>query len=118
MGELAERMKVNVDKVQQVKSVAMINKTVSVNTGDAPDPRRRPLDQLTSTVLKEAVNSFLDDLLEDREAQVLRMRFGLALDERPYGCTLQEIADALRVTPETVRSIQRRAQQKLRDAPL
>jgi DNA-directed RNA polymerase sigma subunit (sigma70/sigma32) len=51
--------------------------------------------------------------LDEREADVVRRRFGLATD-RP--CTLDELAESYRLSRERVRQIEVAAIDKLRDA--
>lgn len=71
----------------------------------------RPDDQLCGTEeLGLALNGI--DKLDDRAAEVLRMRFGLDGNEPR---TLQEIGDRLGYTRERVRQIEREALMKLRE---
>lgn len=51
--------------------------------------------------------------LEQREAHVVRSRFGL--NDKPGGCSLQALADEYGVTRERVRQLERRALKKLRE---
>ena len=51
--------------------------------------------------------------LEQREAHVVRSRFGL--NDEPGGCSLQSLADEYGVTRERVRQLERRALKKLRE---
>ena len=76
-------------------------------TNDDPTPETRVDDLL----LTSALDSLLDSLSE-REAGVIRMRFGLA----PYlrEMTLDEIGDAFGVTRERVRQIESKTMAKLR----
>ena len=59
---------------------------------------------------KEEVQELLESL-NDRERQVIRLRFGLE-DGKTH--TLEEIGDELNVTRERVRQIEARAMEKLR----
>ena len=61
-------------------------------------------------VQKEEVQELLESL-NDRERQVIRLRFGLE-DGKTH--TLEEIGDELNVTRERVRQIEARAMEKLR----
>lgn len=65
---------------------------------------------LINKELRERIDAYLDSLTE-REAFIMRMRYGLG-DEEPH--TLQEIADMLRLSRERVRQIERLALEKLR----
>jgi RNA polymerase primary sigma factor len=69
-----------------------------------------PVDQTSSQLLKEQLNSILDSLNE-RERAVLEMRFGLKDGEAH---TLEEVGQAFGVTRERVRQIESKALRKLR----
>lgn len=64
-----------------------------------------------SKMVKEAISRLIDKLTE-RERSVLRARYGLEGAEK---ATLKEIAEALGVSPETVRQIEMRSIRKLRE---
>lgn len=69
------------------------------------------------TMIKEQLKSTLDDLLStltEREAKVLRMRFGIGLGTDH---TLEEIGVQFDVTRERIRQIESKALQKLRNNP-
>jgi len=65
---------------------------------------------MNQLVQKEEVQELLESL-NDRERQVIRLRFGLE-DGKTH--TLEEIGDELNVTRERVRQIEARAMEKLR----
>ena len=65
---------------------------------------------MNQLVQKEEVKELLESL-NDRERQVIRLRFGLE-DGKTH--TLEEIGDELNVTRERVRQIEARAMEKLR----
>ena len=69
-----------------------------------------PEDAMNQLVQKEEVQELLESL-NDRERQVIRLRFGLE-DGKTH--TLEEIGDELNVTRERVRQIEARAMEKLR----
>jgi RNA polymerase primary sigma factor len=69
------------------------------------------------TVIKEQLKSVLEELLEtltEREAKVIRMRFGLGLGTDH---TLEEIGVQFEVTRERIRQIEAKALQKLKNNP-
>jgi RNA polymerase primary sigma factor len=68
-----------------------------------------PYEQLAGDTLRELVQEFIGELGE-REAFVLRLRFGLDHGEEH---TLQEVANELKLTRERVRQIQEAAIKKL-----
>ncbi len=70
-----------------------------------------PPDTVFHTSLKEQIGEALKNLTE-REAEVIRMRFGL--DGRGDR-TLEEVGDQLRVTRERIRQIESKALRKLQD---
>lgn len=71
-----------------------------------------PDDQAFAQLLKESLNTTMDDLSE-REQLIVRCRFGL--DDSAV-MTLEEIGQHLGVTRERVRQLQNRALAKLRDS--
>ena len=71
---------------------------------------KTPEEAMEQIVQKEEVSELLE-LLNDRERQVIRLRYGLD-DGRTH--TLEEIGEQLHVTRERVRQIEARALEKLR----
>lgn len=69
-----------------------------------------PADAATSESLKTAINQVLDEM-PPREAQVLRMRFGIGM---PSDHTLEEVGRQFGVTRERIRQIEAKALRKLR----
>ena len=69
-----------------------------------------PVELIDREMAKEAIEAALDTL-SDREADVIRMRFGLS-DEDPK--TLDEIGKVYDVTRERIRQIEKKALEKLR----
>jgi len=69
-----------------------------------------PADQASRELLREQMRDVLE-ALNERERQVLEMRFGL-LDGQPR--TLEEVGQAFKVTRERIRQIEAKALRKLR----
>ena len=69
-----------------------------------------PADATSNAMLAEALKEILDTLTE-READVLRMRFGM-YDGRTH--TLEEVGQIFGVTRERIRQIENKAIRKLR----
>jgi len=69
-----------------------------------------PADAAGYTLLQERIGKVLGTL-KDREAAILRMRFGLD-NGRPH--TLEEVGNVYKVTRERVRQIEAKALRKLR----
>ena len=82
------------------------------NLGDMVEDKdaTTPEDAMNQLVQKEEVQELLESL-NDRERQVIRLRFGLE-DGKTH--TLEEIGDELNVTRERVRQIEAIAMEKLR----
>jgi RNA polymerase primary sigma factor len=59
---------------------------------------------------EQRIQSMVEDL-DDKEREVIRMRFGLDGDEAK---TLQEIGEAMGLSRERIRQIESRAKEKLR----
>jgi RNA polymerase primary sigma factor len=68
---------------------------------------------IIKNAIQEQVREILYEL-EDKEALVLKLRFGLD-DDHPR--TLQEIGDQLNLTRERIRQIEKKAIQKLARQP-
>ena len=118
--ELAERMEVTEDKVRKVLKIPKEPLSMEAPTGEDEDSQvgdfiedktvRAPLDVATEAGLKNATEQALNSL-SDREAKVLRMRFGIAM---PTDHTLEEVGQQFDVTRERIRQIEAKAIRKLR----
>ncbi len=118
--ELAERMEMSVSKVNHIRSAV---KAVSSPTQDSDDITGQALteglpDQKTpqpdEALLNESEAEKVVDLLgdlEDREATILRMRYGLDGSEP---MTLKEIGIKINLTRERVRQIENEALRKIK----
>ena len=83
------------------------------NLGDMVEDKTEatPEEAMNQLVQKEEVSELLE-ALNERERQVIRLRYGLE-DGKPH--TLEEIGNELDVTRERVRQIEARAMEKLRN---
>ena len=70
-----------------------------------------PIDHINDVSLVEKVYEIMEDTLTDREADVIRLRYGLD-GNRPE--TLEEVGKRFGVTRERVRQIQAKAIRKMR----
>merc|ERR1719159_1835603 len=126
--EIAQQMDVAVDKLRHIECTAAA-KTVSMETpigkktgGDGskstlerliPDNARiSAAESCEQEMLRSDLARLMQDILTEREAFVLRHRFGMSEDGRAK--TLQEIGEALQVTRERVRQVETKALQKMR----
>ena len=118
--EIAERLGMPADKVREILRVAQepvsletpIGKEEDSHLGDfiPDDTSLSPIDAATMDALKRDLAAVLKTLT-DREASVLRMRFGLD-DGQPK--TLEEVGTKFGVTRERIRQIEAKALRKLK----
>jgi len=120
MEEIAEDLGLPLDKVLEANRTAADTLSLDTPVGDEEDTTigsfveddntPGPADATSNTLLAEALNEILDTLT-DREADVLRMRFGM-YDGRTH--TLEEVGQLFGVTRERIRQIENKAIRKLR----
>ena len=118
--ELASKMGLPEDKIRKVMKIATEPISLETPVGDDDDSHLGdfiedssivvPAEAATSESLKNAINSVLDEM-PPREAQVLRMRFGIGM---PSDHTLEEVGRQFGVTRERIRQIEAKALRKLR----
>ena len=120
MEEIADDLGLPLDKVMEANRTAADTLSLDTPVGDEEDTTigsfveddntPGPADATSNTLLAEALNEILDTLTE-READVLRMRFGM-FDGRTH--TLEEVGQLFGVTRERIRQIENKAIRKLR----
>ncbi|RTE85597.1 MULTISPECIES: RNA polymerase sigma factor RpoD [Gammaproteobacteria] len=118
--ELAERMAMPEDKIRKVLKIAKEPISMETPIGDDEDSHLGdfiedttldlPVDAATSDSLTNAVVEVLGGLTQ-REAKVLRMRFGIGMNTDH---TLEEVGKQFDVTRERIRQIEAKALRKLR----
>jgi len=118
--EIAEKLNMPVDKVREIMRVAQDPVSLETPIGEEEDSHLgdfipdddapAPAEAASRSVLKEQLNDILSTLT-DREAKVLRLRFGL--DEGKQR-TLEEVGLQFDVTRERIRQIEAKALRKLR----
>ena len=118
--EIAEELEMPVEKVREIMRVAQEPVSLETPIGEEEDSHLgdfipdddapAPADAASHTLLKEQLEEVLGSLT-DREAKVLRLRFGLE-DGRPR--TLEEVGKEFDVTRERIRQIEAKALRKLR----
>ena len=118
--EIAVELGMPVDRVREIMRVAQEPVSLETPIGEEEDSHLgdfiedvdapAPADAASHTLLKEQLEEVLQSLTE-REAKVLRLRFGLE-DGRPR--TLEEVGKEFDVTRERIRQIEAKALRKLR----
>ena len=119
--EIAERLEMPVDRVQEAMRIALDPVSLETPIGEEEDSHLGdfipdddapvPDDAASHTLLKEQLEKVLTTKLTDREANVLRLRYGL-VDGRCY--TLEEVGAKFNVTRERIRQIEAKALRKIR----
>ena len=120
--EMAQEMGMPVNKVAHLKSVSLRPSSLDAPVSNEDDTEfgelvgdenaDTPYETLHSKSMLSDVNSLIQDL-DEREADIIRMRFGLQGD-RPM--TLEEVGLAFDITRERVRQLQHIALTKMRKA--
>lgn len=118
--ELSDKMMIPEDKIRKILKIAKEPISMETPLGDDEDSHlgdfiedqtiELPLESATSESLKSATNNVLSGLTE-REAKVLRMRFGIDMNTDH---TLEEVGKQFDVTRERIRQIEAKALRKLR----
>ena len=118
--ELAEVLGVEVDKIKVALDMSQAVSSLDVPVGDddettigdlqADHSAQNPMASLITEANKQVIESVLATLNE-REANVLRLRFGMESD---HAHTLEEIGEKMGVTRERVRQIEVKALRKMR----
>ena len=118
--ELSEQVGMPEEKILRVLRVTREPISTDLPVGEDEDARlgdfledtsvQSPLDYTASEKLREATNKLLD-ALSPREAKVLRMRFGIGMNNDH---TLEEVGKQFEVTRERIRQIEGKALRKLR----
>ncbi|WP_131669005.1 RNA polymerase sigma factor RpoD [Psychrobacter pygoscelis] len=118
--ELGERLEMDEVKVRKVLKIAKEPISMETPIGDDEDSHlgdfiedqtiSSPVEDATAAGLREATRDVLGNLTE-REARVLKMRFGI---DMPTDHTLEEVGKQFDVTRERIRQIEAKALRKLR----
>ncbi len=118
--EIAAELGLPVEKIIEANRTAADTLSLDTPVGDEEDTSigsfvedertPGPADATSNALLAEALKEILDTLT-DREAEVLRMRFGM-YDGRTH--TLEEVGQSFGVTRERIRQIENKAIRKLR----
>ena len=119
--ELAEHLDMTEEKVQEIMQIAREPASLETPIGEEDDSNLgdfvadanvlSPEGNVESVMLREHIDSLLDDLKE-RERQVIVLRFGV---EDGHPRTLEEVGREFNVTRERIRQIEAKALRKLRN---
>jgi len=119
--ELAERMEVSEDKIEEIRRISQDTTSIDSPLGDEGDGTimdtiadptiMLPEDETYKKGLKTQLLSIIASLTP-REQKVIRLRYGLD-DGRPR--TLEEVGHLFEVTRERIRQIEAKALRKLRN---
>jgi RNA polymerase primary sigma factor len=120
--EIAKKMKIGVNKVRGVKKIAQDPISIDAPLGEDEDSHiydfiqdeamASPSEKAIHSSLRENIKEALHSLTE-REAEVLRMRFGLS-DGNEH--TLEEVGQRFKVTRERIRQIEAKALRKIKQS--
>ena len=118
--EIAARLEIPVERVREIMRIAQDPVSLETPIGEEEDSHLgdfipdddapAPAEAASLMLLKEQLNEVLATLT-DREAKVLRLRFGL---EDGRSRTLEEVGKEFDVTRERIRQIEAKALRKLR----
>ena len=119
--ELADKLGVEIDKIKVALDMSQAISSLDVPVGEDDDATigdlqadhsaENPFNNLVKEANKDIINSVFDTLGE-REANVLRLRFGIDTDH-PH--TLAEVGEVMGVTRERIRQIETKALRKMRN---
>jgi RNA polymerase primary sigma factor len=118
--EIAEKLEMPVERVREIMRIAQDPVSLETPIGEEEDSHLgdfipdddapAPAEAASLILLKEQLNEVLSTLTE-REAKVLKLRFGL---EDGRSRTLEEVGKEFEVTRERIRQIEAKALRKLR----
>ncbi|MGI5841541.1 MAG: RNA polymerase sigma factor RpoD [Patescibacteria group bacterium] len=118
--QIAQEVGITVDKVEEIYRISQDTTSLATPVGDDEDSflgdfiedttQPSPYEETSKELLRESIEEVLDSL-DEREAKVLSLRFGL-MGETPK--TLEEVGKIFNVTRERIRQIEAKALRKLR----
>ena len=119
--ELSKTMRMTPERINEIRQMCMEPVSLESPVGEEDDSHlgdfiedntgAQPADAVSRAMLRQQLMEILDTLSE-REAKVLRLRYGLD-DGRPR--TLEEVGKEFNVTRERVRQIEAKALRKIRN---
>lgn len=118
--QIAQEVGLTIEKVEEIYRISQDTTSLATPVGDDEDSflgdfiedttQASPYEETSRELLRESIEEVLGSL-DEREAKVLSLRFGL-LGETPK--TLEEVGKIFSVTRERIRQIEAKALRKLR----
>ena len=119
--ELAKELKMSASQLRQLLELRRQSLSLNHRVGKAEDTElvdlledsdlQLPEDRMNETMMRQEITDVLDDVLTQREKDVICLRYGLCTSQ-PY--TLEEVGGMFSLSRERVRQIQSKAMRKLR----
>lgn len=124
--EIAKRLNTSVKKVKNALSIVRLPISLDMPLGEGGEEDFTLLDVLSKkgtediekNIIEETVHKELESMLnvlDDREKEIIKMRYGLD-DQEPK--TLEEVGEILGISRERVRQLEQRALKKLKAVAL
>ncbi len=124
--EVSKIMEMPVEKVRKIMKISQEPVSLETPIGEEEDSRlgdfiesdafRSPTDDVVHKTLREIIDEALKQLT-DREAKVIRMRFGIGEGKDGVEHTLEEVGQEFKVTRERIRQIEAKALRKIKNSP-
>ncbi len=119
--ELAKELKTSTSQLRQLLELRRQSLSLNHRVGKAEDTElvdlledselQLPEERMNETMMRQEITDVLDDVLTQREKDVICLRYGLSTSQ-PY--TLEEVGGMFSLSRERVRQIQSKAMRKLR----
>ena len=119
--ELAKELKISNSQLRQLLELRRQSLSLNHRVGKAEDTElvdlledsdlQLPEERMNETMMRQEITDVLDDVLTQREKDVICLRYGLSTSQ-PY--TLEEVGSMFNLSRERVRQIQSKAMRKLR----
>lgn len=119
--ELAQELEISLVQLHQLLELRRQSLSLNHRVGKAEDTElvdlledselQLPEERMSEAMMRQEIANVLDDVLTEREKDVISLRYGLATSQ-PY--TLEEVGGMFNLSRERVRQIQSKAMRKLR----
>ena len=119
--ELAKELKISASQLRQLLELRRQSLSLNHRVGKAEDTElvdlledsdlQLPEERMNEAMMRQEIIDVLDDVLTQREKDVICLRYGLSTSQ-PY--TLEEVGGIFNLSRERVRQIQSKAMRKLR----